>query len=55
MEFVNFVNEEDKEEFRMMYKPYIYATVIDCSLHCVINEKNKFKVIEKKNKKYEID
>ena len=50
MEFVNIINSEGKEEMRMIYKPYVYANVIDCSRHCVVFENRKAKAIVKENK-----
>ena len=44
MEIVNFVDEDGKEELKVIYTPFIYANVIECSNHFVIYEKSKSKV-----------
>ena len=51
MEFIKFVNSEGKEEPRIMIKPYIYATMIDCSRHCIVYSNRKVKIIKKENNK----
>lgn len=44
MEIVNFVDEDGREELKVIYTPFIYANVIECSNHFVIYEKTKSKV-----------
>ena len=57
MEIVNFVDEDGREELKVIYTPFIYANVIECSNHFVIYEKPKSKnkvkvksVLKKKGK-----
>ena len=53
MEFVNFVDEDGREELKVIYTPFIYANVIECSNHFVIYEKTKSKKVKSvlKNRK----
>lgn len=37
----------------LVYKPYVYATIIDCNKFYGVFERGKFKVVEKKGTKYE--
>ena len=49
------VKIEGYEKPQIIYTPYIYATMYEHSLHYLVKERGKIKVIEKKDKKYEID
>lgn len=54
MEIVNFVDEYGKEELKVIYTPFIYANIIECSNHFMIYENNKGRVKTKiilKNRK----
>lgn len=45
-----FVHVDGEDEPYILYKPYVYATVIECSNHYAIfnREKQKVKIIMKK-------
>lgn len=49
MEIVNFVDEDGREELKVIYTPFIYANVIECSNHFVIYEKTKSKKVKVKS------
>ena len=52
---MEFIHIDGEERPKILITPYIYAIVIECSLHYMIYEKGKPKIIDKKRKEYYLE